>query len=192
MSAPTPKPTCLKVFSENIPEQLTSLPQWVVWRLEWVFGKNGKPGRWTKKPYQVPADEPDEKDNPKAKPAELEPLVLGSSIDPTTWTAFGKALEFSQIDNRVDGIGFVFTEEAGIIGVDLDKCVAEDGTIDEWALEAVHRFNSFTELSPSGTGLHIYTRGHIPMTGAKRGHVEIYRQSRFFTVTGHLLDEVRT
>ena len=190
MSAPT-RPEYLKVYPENVPEQMTSLPQWVVWRAEWVPGKDGKPGRWTKVPYQAPAAEPEEKDSPRAKPAKLEPLVLASSIDPATWTAFGNALEFSQIDNRVDGIGFVFTLEAGIIGIDLDKCVAEDGTIDEWALEAVHRFSSFTELSPSGTGLHIYTRGQIPMTGTKRGRVEIYRQSRFFTVTGHLLDEVR-
>ena len=191
MNAPTPKPTYLKVHPENIPGALTDIPQWVCWRLEWVPGENGKPGRWTKVPYQVPAAEPVEKDSPSAKPAKLKPLVLASSIDPTTWAEFGKALEFSQVDNRVDGVGFVFTEEAGIIGVDLDKCVAEDGTIDEWALEAVRRFNSYTELSPSGTGLHIYARGHIPISGRKKGHVEIYRQGRFFTVTGHLLEEVR-
>ena len=189
MTAP-PKPPILGVHPENIPKVLTDIPQWVCWRLEWVFGKDGKPGRWTKRPYQVPAEEPEEEDNPKTKPAKLEPLVLASSIDPATWTAFGKALEFSQVDNRVDGIGFVFTEEAGIIGVDLDKCVAEDGTIAEWALEVVRRFNSFTELSPSGTGLHIYTRGQISITGRKKGPVEIYRQSRFFTTTGRLLSEV--
>jgi primase-polymerase (primpol)-like protein len=189
MTAP-PKPPILGVHPENIPGALTDIPQWVCWRLEWVPPNNGKAGRWTKKPYQVPAEGPEEEDNPKTKPAKLEPLVLASSIDPATWTAFGKALEFSQVDNRVDGTGFVFTEEAGIIGVDLDKCVAEDGTIAEWALEVVRRFNSFTELSPSGTGLHIYTRGQIPITGRKKGPVEIYRQGRFFTTTGRLLSEV--
>ena len=164
MSAPSPKPTCLKVFPENIPELLTSLPQWVTWRAVWQDDR----GKWTKVPHQP--------DGRKAK-----------STDPATWAEFGECLEAYQV-RGFDGIGFVFTEEAGIIGVDLDKCVAEDGTIDEWALETVHRFNSFTELSPSGTGLHIYVRGDIPMAGTKRGHVEIYRQSRFFTVTGRLLD----
>ena len=189
MTAPL-KPTLLSVHSENIPKSLTDIPQWVVWRLEWVPPKNGKAGRWTKKPYQVQAVDLEENDNPKAKPAKLEPLVLASSIDPATWTEFGKALEFSQVDNRVDGIGFVFTEESGIVGVDLDKCIAKDGTIAEWALEVVRRFNSYSELSPSGTGLHIYTRGQIPITGKKKGPVEIYRQGRFFTVTGRLLSEV--
>ena len=190
MSAPTPKPTCLKVFPENIPDELTRLPQWVVWRAKWVPGKDGKPGRWSKEPYQVPAA-PKKDSKPEAIPTPPKPLLHAKSTDPATWAEFGKALEFSQIDNRVDGIGFVFTLEAGIVGIDLDHCIAEDGTVAEWALEAVRRFNSFTELSPSSTGLHIYTRGQIPITGAKRGPVEIYRQGRFFTVTGHLLDEVR-
>lgn len=169
MSAPT-RPEYLRVHPENIPEQLVQLPQWCCWRAAWRVDKQGE-GKWTKPPYQ-----------PDGRPA--------SSTDPATWAEFGECLLAYQ-SGRFDGIGFVFTVEAGIVGIDLDKCIAEDGTIDEWALKAVHRFNSFTELSPSGTGLHIYARGQIPMTGTKKGHVEIYRQSRFFTVTGHLLDEVR-
>ena len=169
MSAPT-RPKYLQVRPENIPEQLTRRPQWVVWRAVWRVDGAGK-GKWTKPPYQ-----------PDGRPAK--------STDPATWAEFGECLLAYQ-SGRFDGIGFVFTVEAGFIGIDLDECIAEDGTIAEWALEAVRRFNSFTELSPSGTGLHIYTRGQIPMTGTKRGHVEIYRQSRFFTVTGHRLDEVR-
>lgn len=189
MTAP-PKPNLLSVHSENIPPALTDIPQWVVWRLEWAPPKNGKGGRWTKKPYQVQAAEPEEKDSPRAKPAKLEPLVLASPIDPATWTEFGKALEFSQIDNRVDGVGFVFTEGSGIVGVDLDKCIAEDGSVADWAMEAVRRFNSYTELSPSGTGLHIYVRGDIPVGGRNVGSVEIYKRDRFFTTTGRLLSEV--
>ena len=171
MSAPTPKPTYLKVFPESLPDELTRLPQWVVWRAVWRPGKDGKPGKWTKVPYQLDGR-------------------LAKSTDPATWAEFGECLLAYQL-RGFDGIGFVFTVDAGIVGIDLDKCIAEDGTIAEWALKAVHRFNSFTELSPSGTGLHIYARGQIPMTGTKKGHVEIYRQCRFFTVTGHLLDEVR-
>ena len=169
MSAP-PRPRYLSVIPENVPEQLVQLPQWCCWRAAWRVDKQGE-GKWTKPPYQ-----------PDGRPA--------SSTDPATWAEFGECLLAYQL-RGFDGIGFVFTVDAGIVGIDLDKCIAEDGTIAEWALKAVHRFNSFTELSPSGTGLHIYARGQIPMTGTKKGHVEIYRQSRFFTVTGHLLDEVR-
>ena len=171
MSAPTPKPTYLKVFPEILPDALIQLPQWCCWRAVWRPGKGDRSGKWTKAPHQ-----PDGQ--------------FAKSTVPATWGEFGECLLAYQ-SGGFDGIGFVFTAEAGIVGIDLDKCVAEDGTIDEWALEAVRRFNSYTELSPSGTGLHIYARGHIPISGRKKGHVEIYRQGRFFTVTGHLLEEVR-
>ena len=39
----------------NLPEvlePLIALPQWVCWRWVLVKGKNGKPNKWTKVPYQ--------------------------------------------------------------------------------------------------------------------------------------------
>ena len=38
---------------------------------------------------------------------------------------------------------------------DVDGCV-HDGKLDEWAQEIVDELDSYTELSPSGTGIHIF------------------------------------
>lgn len=75
--------------------------------------------------------------------------------------------------------------------MDLDGCVdPETGEIALWASQIIEGLDSYTELSPSGTGVHIVSRGKIPGSG-RRGSVEMYSQERFFTVTGHLIGESR-
>ena len=72
---------------------------------------------------------------------------------PNTWATFEEAVQASA---GYDGIGFEFHNN-GIVGVDLDHVIdPETGITDLAALEAVNRLNSYTEYSPSGTGLHIY------------------------------------
>ena len=173
MSAPSPKPTCLKVFPENIPDTLKQLPQWVVWRAFWRPGKGDKPGKWTKAPFQ-----------PDGRPAK--------STDPATWAEFGECLLAYQ-SGRFDGIGFVLTREAGIIGVDMDHCIDADGNVAPWAQQAVDTLNSYVETSPSGDGLHIFLFGTLPggMTGRRKGGVEVYAEGRYLTVTGHVPVEVQ-
>ncbi|WP_220201932.1 phage/plasmid primase, P4 family [Reticulibacter mediterranei] len=82
----------------------------------------------------------------------------------------------------------------GITGIDLDHCVNEQGVIEEWASTIVKKLASYTEYSPSGTGLHIFVRGHVAK-GLKRGipqpylpshekaAIEMYSNGRYFTVT---------
>lgn len=63
------------------------------------------------------------------------------------------------------GIGLIFTRkidypiDGGDVGVllalDLDSCVDPEGKISDWALEIVRAVNSYTELSPSRTGLRV-------------------------------------
>jgi len=46
---------------------------------------------------------------------------------------------------------------------------------------------AYVEVSPSGTGIHIFTRGVAPHNGKRSYHdgaVEVYDRERFFTVTG--------
>ena len=167
MSAPTPKPTYLKVFPESLPDELTRLAQWVCWRAVW------RDGRWTKVPFQP--------DGRSAK-----------STDPATWREFGECLLACQ-SGRFDGIGFVLTRDAGIIGVDLDHCIDAGGNVAPWAQQAVDTLNSYTEISPSGDGLHIFVFGTFPggMTGRRKGGVEVYAEGRYLTVTGHVPGEVQ-
>src|SRR5207244_2769510 len=58
-----------------------------------------------------------------------------------------------------------------------------------WATAIVLLMDSYTEVSPSGTGLKIFVLGTL-LEGAKQGKIyklEIYDQKRYFTVTGHHL-----
>lgn len=122
-----------------------------------------------------------------------------SSIDPSTWADAPTAWKAK---NRFGyaGIGFVFTIKSGIVGVDLDNCfmqVERDGKqvtiIRPWASDVVQCLSSYTELSPSGHGLHILVSGKIPHSiqhkfdtapGEKSQAIEIYNEARYFTVTG--------
>ena len=139
------------------PESLRADPQWVVWRLE---ERDGKP---TKVPY-------DAKTGRRA-----------STTDPSTWSTYDHA---RAVEDQYDGIGFVFTLGAGIVGIDLDHVIDAEGRIDPKARRVLDELNSYTELSPSGEGLHIFVRGTWPDTGRKHPWIEVYARGRYFTVTG--------
>lgn len=106
---------------------------------------------------------------------------------PGTWVAFAKAVKASE---RYDGIGFEFNNN-GIIGIDLDKVIAEDGTLLSEAAEVVSLLDSYTEISPSGRGLHIFVRGDIPASGRRKGFIEVYKAGRYFTMTGNTYGTVK-
>ncbi len=86
-------------------------------------------------------------------------------------------------------MGFVFTEACGIVGVDIDHCRAEDGTLNDTARAILEKHPSYTEISPSGTGLHIFYHGAMPGKGNKNSAtgVEMYSTGRYFTMTGQHL-----
>jgi len=101
--------------------------------------------------------------------------------------------------------------QEGLLGADLDKCRDKDaGTVSQWALDLVRKGHSYTEISPSGTGLKMVmiadleaVRSLPEFAGVKRlrkqaahgtGRVEVYDKSsnRFFTITGHRFGDVTT
>ena len=64
--------------------------------------------------------------------------------------------------------------------------------MEEWAQEIVQGLGSYTEVSPSGTGLHIIAKGVWPEGANKKGQIEAYDRARYFTVTGNVVDMRRT
>ncbi|RDZ39560.1 hypothetical protein C5B91_19430 [Haloferax sp. Atlit-10N] len=93
-------------------------------------------------------------------------------------------------NRNADGIGFVFTEEDPIVGVDLDDCRnPETGDVDDDAQDIIERLDSYTEISPSGTGYHVLIKGELLEGRNRRGHIELYDTARFFTVTGDRVDD---
>ena len=54
-------------------------------------------------------------------------------------------------------LGFALTSEDPLVCVDLDGCRnPTTGELAEWAVTLIGEFNSYTELSPSGTGVKIF------------------------------------
>ena len=144
------------------PVNMGDLSQWVCWRAELREGKA------TKVPYSPGSGS------------------RARSGDPATWGTLPEAKEAAR-DRDLDGIGFVFTASDPFCGVDLDACVdPKTGEIASWASEIVGELDSYTEFSPSGTGLHVLLRAELPSGGNRRVRIEMYDRDRFFTVTGRL------
>lgn len=112
-----------------------------------------------------------------------------SSTDAKTWTDFESAVEAYE-SGGFDGVGFVFTGDDPFVGIDLDDCIINGELTDE-ARQWCDRFNSYTEVTPSGSGIHIIVKGSAPTAKGLNdggGH-EAYCVGRYFTVTGNRLQE---
>jgi len=111
-----------------------------------------------------------------------------SSTNPETWTDFISA-EQAYNSGKFDGIGFVFSEEDNLVGVDLDDVYdLTDGFINAAMQQLAQKIDGYMEISPSGTGVKIFTRSQ-PFH-AHTDHAigfEAYSKGRYFTVTGHHL-----
>ena len=111
-----------------------------------------------------------------------------SSTNPKMWTSFDVEVAFATM-NEAYGIGFVLTINDPFVALDLDK-VLNDGALNGSELAGatlgtwVAALNTYTEISPSGTGLRIIGRGRFPENGRKKGNVEAYSAERFLTITG--------
>lgn len=108
------------------------------------------------------------------------------ALDEKNQASYGAALAAWR-KYRFDGLGFALDPDEGIIGIDLDKCVDATGTVAPWARRIIEEIDSYTELSPSGTGIRILAFGGIPSGGRKRDNLEIYDSGRFLTITGQHL-----
>ncbi len=150
----------------NIPAELRNLNQWVAWRAE---ARNGKTTK---------------------VPVSPNTLRLASSTDPGTWGTFAAAAD-CVAQGQASGVGFVFSAEDPYCGIDLDDCIdTATGEIDTDALATLKRFDTYAELSPSGSGIHVILKGRPPEgVGRKRGDRECYDRGRFFTMTGERVSD---
>ena len=163
----------------RIPQALTILPQWILWR-----GKD-----------RVDTQTGDITGLDKT-PIDPQTLHNASTRDPRTWGTLDQCLaalplaleEWETADPsayRGGGIGFVFTKNDPYGGIDFDHCVdPTTRTLTAFAQAQVDTFNSYTEITPSGTGLHILAQGSVPPGHNRKGTIELYDQGRFFTMTG--------
>jgi hypothetical protein len=164
----------VNVDLEHVFGDLATRPRWVAWRWE---NRNGKA---TKPP--------------------IHPGTGGyaKNNDPSTWGTLEDARYV--VDERgLAGVGIVLGD--GLGGIDLDACRdPETGEITPWAQQVVDEFATYTEVSPSGTGLKLWAFGaptelptnSIPMDTppiqGKDPKIEVFVTGRYFCVTGEHLE----
>jgi hypothetical protein len=116
--------------------------------------------------------------------------VPAISGDPATWGRFETAARCVEM-GIAQGIGYEF-DGSGVYGVDLDRVRSDNGKVAPEAQAIVKQLASYTEISPSGHGLHIFVTAEgadITRHRRKGGFVEIYSAGRYFTVTGNVYSE---
>ena len=152
----------------NFPQELKDRKQWVCWRLE--------PDKDGGKPRKMPIN-----------------ALTGKgamSNNPHTWTDYQTAFDAYE-KYGYTGIGYMFTKDDGVVGVDIDHCYnPETKEFNETAKAIIAKQPTYAELSPSGDGVHLYFKGAKPAGSSKNSEtgVEMYESGRYFTVTGSQLD----
>jgi RecA-family ATPase len=115
--------------------------------------------------------------------------------EPETWRTFEEAA--GSAEKFGCGIGLALgpaDDDFDLVALDLDKCRdPETGELAPWAQATVEEHQSYTEVTPSGTGLRIIGRGareelntDIPQPAG--GVLEVFSQSNcYVTVSGNQL-----
>lgn len=168
MEANTSRSAYLDGVGGKFPAELIAREQWVVWRYKLRPGDD--------KPTKVPYD-------PKNR-------LKASTTDSATWGSFEQVCR-AYLENEYDGLGYVFSQDDPYTGVDLDNCIV-DGRIDPVKWGYACQLDSYTEYSPSGSGIHIIVRAVMPGEKGRKSNtdkVEMYDRKRFFTVTGEHFED---
>lgn len=151
----------MQVNFHRIPEEMRQYRQWVCWCYE---DRDGT------KPTKIP----------------YNPVTgrMASVIEPSDWVSFNDAVRVATAaGSKYSGIGFVLTDDDPYTFVDLDHSDKEAEKISQQ--KVFDELNSYSELSPSGRGLHIITKAKI-LQGRRRSNIELYYKERYMTMTGNV------
>lgn len=153
----------------NIPEELADRPQWLVWKFI------SKPS--DKKPRKVPfyvSGRPRSGGN-------------GSDEDVAQLVTLDVAWNAVQ-SGDYSGLGFAFLPGDGLVGVDLDGSINDDGDLRADHKMILQAVRTYTERSPSGKGYHLIAKASQKFPH-KKNHdkgVECFYGKGFFTFTANI------
>lgn len=150
----------------GVPQELKELPNWGLFRKEW----DARKGKYNKYPVNAKTGE------------------LAKSNDPSTWTSFTHAVKKV---NQYGAAGLAFFIHPPYMLIDLDHCFEDiqrvkGGDHENEVADFIDRTQSYTELSVSGEGIHIITKGNFPGPKRRHGNVEMYPEERFVALTGNV------
>src|SRR5215467_5824800 len=175
------KPTTHQGNLAKLPRALAPLierEQWCVWR--W---RQKPDGSWQKPPFIA-----------------TQPNHHANTKDSSTWTDYTTALAAVQTGHG-DGVSYVLTADDPFAAIDLDHCRDDLGGIDIWAQLFLERGrNTYSEVTPSGTGCRIWGLASGEKLDCKFDLVindkpiaaELFRRTnKALTITGYKLDAIR-
>jgi hypothetical protein len=145
---------------ENIPQALRDYPQWVLWRLEDLSAP---------KPIKIPYS--------------VRTGRHASVTDRKDWGTYRECYLALQSGNY-SGLGFVLSDEDPFAFIDLDDTKGNFELV-KFQMEIAEHFKSYSEISPSGKGLHIIVKGKVA-SGRRQKSVEVYSAERYMTMTGNV------
>lgn len=161
----------------NLPEEIKKHIQWCVYKIE-----------------------PPQKEGQHKRKIPINPITGAgaSSSDPNTWVDFDTASRLYKESNEYNGLGFFFNND--YIGIDIDdipeeiKAFKDNPNNPNNTINWLNRLtkHSYLEVSQSGNGIHAIVKGSYPYTANRKDNYEIYGKSRFFALTGNILNNQRT
>lgn len=163
------KPVTMPVQGDKLPADMKTHKRWVLWR--WIW----RDTKWDKPPFTLDG-------------------TLASSTDPEKWATYEEA-SAALAGGSFDGLGYVMGAGSGKIGVDFDYCRDPDtGVVSEPAATLIRDLGTYAEVSPSGTGVKLWFNGDMPPGEWRNKNddigLEVYTNKRYFTVTGHIINDL--
>lgn len=154
-----------KVEDGVYPESMKNSAQWVLWKFE-------------------------DGDKIPVAPWHSGTLYGVDSRDQAVWTDFENALDWMEKMPRDLGLGFVLTDEDPYLFIDYDDVRDESGRLLDRVHKHLERLVSYSAISTSGSGIHVYTRAALSedvksvVGDLDPGSIEIYDNKRFIALTG--------
>lgn len=204
-----------KLYEKNTPRVLQSRKQFCAWKLEWIPSNK----KWLDadgNPVTIPNPKNPDKPIPLLKPLfdsngaivfdtngnvvldgkygkipyNAKTGYKAKSNDPYTWCDFKTACEAVEKYN-CDGIGIFLDNK--LAGIDMDHVLDKDGNTNKLASDILSKADTYTEVSPSGTGYRILLFSDAPLKGNKDSELglECYNNARFLTLTGNIVKPVK-
>ena len=142
------------------PDFLTSKRQWLGYKL----GSPDSKGKISKIPFYI--------SGVKRSGAQ------GSQFDLDRLSTFEDAFRAWE-DKKFDGIGFAILKGDGVSCIDIDA-----GIDDQLKADILQKIQSYTEISVSGKGLHVWVQYDAQTMKDNKIHLEFFSSSQFIAMTG--------
>ncbi len=127
----------------------------------------------------------------KGRTTKIPYTVLGTKASSTS---SGDWSTYADVKKKSQQVGIIFTPDRDLLGIDIDHCLTDNKITHEQKeviADLILEADTYTEVSPSGEGLHIMLALSEPLdlVSNKNAPFEAYTCGRYFTFTGKAYGE---